>query len=838
MKRPLVEALGKGVRKFVVDAPTGSGKSTRLPLMLAENLGGKILVLQPRRVAARLLAKFVAQSVGSKAGDFAGWHIRLDKNFSADTKIIFLTEGILARMLIADPKLKGVSAIVFDEFHERNIFSDISFALALESAKTHRPDLVLMLCSASMDSARLMENFGEGAVKLECESRLFPIDVQYSPVRGRDEKIWDRAAIEFDRLAKENADGDFLIFMPGAYEISRTISALSKFGSARKFEIVPLHGSMNSAMQDRAVSASDRRKVVVATNIAETSLTIPGVKFVIDSGLARVARYDAARGVNTLLTERISVANAVQRSGRAGRTAPGLAVRLWRQSEEADFELYMVPEILRLDLSQIILWLKSADLKIENLALLDFPAPKFLERANRLLHELGALDKNEKITDLGLAMGRFPAEPRYARMLIEAARRNCIDRVALWAAVAEAGRIRTDALNERMEFVRDEMLEDPVAEPDELAQLCEIACANNYDERFCRDYGIHGVNARRAFEIATDLKRVARVCVSEKFDVEKDCPHESAKSILSAFSDHLCVRLNEGTLACAIVGGRRGEARRESKKYASKLFTAFDLNEQNVGGRVSVMASLLCPVEKSYLAELFPEDFSESESALFDERLKRMVSVRRTMFRDLPIEESFGDKVSEEESAKTFCALIMDGTLKLKNWGEAEEDFIERVNFVAALSPESEIAAIDDDAKRAIFEQLCHGVRSYSDVKNTDVMPHLRDWLSAEQLALLDYLAPRFVELPKRNRPVKIRYDAALKRAYVASKFSDFYDFDQRKIKIADGKIPPTFEILAPNGRPVQLTQNLDEFWKTSWPSIMKELRARYPKHFKDMPKT
>ena len=832
LKQPLFDALDAGVKKFVVDAPTGSGKSTRLPVMLAQKCPGRVLVLQPRRVAARLLAKFVAQSLGSKPGGAAGWHIRLDKNYGPDTKIVFLTEGILARMLLADPSLRGVSAIVFDEFHERNIFSDISFALALESAKTSRPDLVLMLCSASMDSRALMDNFGGGAVRLECASRMFPIDVEYSPVRGRDERVWDRAAAEFDRLARESDEGDFLIFMPGAYEISRTVGALSKYGSARKFEITPLHGSMGSAMQDRAVAPSDRRKVVVATNIAETSLTIPGVRFVIDSGLARVARYDPARGVNTLLTERVSLAGAVQRAGRAGRSAPGRAVRLWRASEEADFDAYTVPEILRMDLAQIVLWLKSAGLEPASLALLDMPDEKSLGRANRVLRELGALDKSGNITEMGRSMGRFPTEPRYARMLIEAARRNCLGRVSMWAAVCEAGRIRTDAASERLEFQRGEMLENPASEMDELAQLCGIARANGYDEKFCRDYGIHGVNARRAFEIAADLRAAARAHVPENSEAERDSAAEAAKAILSAFSDHLCVRLNEGTLACAIVGGRRGEVRRESKRHASGLFAALDLNEQNAGGRVSIMASLLCPVERGALAELFPGDFSETEETLFDERLKRMVSVRRTVFRDLPIEESLGDRVSAEESAKIFCGLIMDGKLPLKNWGDAEDYFVERVNFIASVMPESGIPPIDDGAKRAIFEQMCHGAKSYSDIKNADVMPHLRGWLSSEQLSLLDYLAPEHVDIPARRRPARVRYDAAQGRAYVSSKFSDFYGFDQRKVKIADGKVAPTFEILAPNGRPVQLTQNLDEFWSTSWPPIMKELKARYPKHF------
>ena len=249
IKQPLFDALDSGARKFAVYAPTGSGKSTRLPIMLSEKIEGRILVLQPRRVAARLLAKYVASLMNSRAGGWAGWHIRMEKNFSPQTKVVFLTEGVLARMILADPNLSGVGAIIFDEFHERNLFSDISFALAMKAVASRRKDLAIFVCSATFDISQISEFLGEGAVKLECASRAFPIDIEYSPVRGRDEKIWDRAAIEFERLARENPEGDFLIFMPGAYEISRTISAVLKMPSARGVGFSCLHCISSAAME-------------------------------------------------------------------------------------------------------------------------------------------------------------------------------------------------------------------------------------------------------------------------------------------------------------------------------------------------------------------------------------------------------------------------------------------------------------------------------------------------------------------------------------------------------------------------------------------------------------
>lgn len=840
LREPLFSSLGRGVRNFAVSAPTGSGKSTRLPAMLAEKIGGKILVLQPRRVAARMLAKFVARAAGSKAGEFAGWHIRLDKNYSETTKIVFLTEGVLARMALSDPGLKGVGAIVFDEFHERNIFGDISLALALNSQKKHRPDLVLAVASASMDSGSVLGLLGDGAESLECGSRMFPVDIRYAPAPPSAGKIWDAAALEFSRLAREGSDGNFLIFMPGAYEISKTISALKKIPAASDFDIYPLHGSIPADLQDRAVQESARRKIVVATNIAETSLTIGGVKYVIDSGLAKVSRYDPSRGVNTLLTERISLASALQRAGRAGRTSAGVAVRLWKKSDEADFKRHLTPEILRLELSQTLLWLKCAGLDFCGLPLLDKPSAETAAGAERLLRELGALDSSGRPTKLGRVLGEFPSEPRFAKMLLESVNHNCLESVSLIAGVVEAGPVKAAGADARAEGELQNMLDSPPSELEENAAVCLLAKSLSFDEAACRRLGIHALNARRAFEFSREFFRTALqfsksgVVEKAKSACEKNSPEGVRLSVLSAFSDRVCARLNEGTLACRIVGGKRGEVRKSSKKYASKIFAALDLSEQANMGRVSIMLSDLCPIEEGDLRAVFPNDFSEKREVSFEESAKRVMVKRSVAFRDLPIFESFSDSATDSERAEVFAGMIMNGALRLKNWGEAEDSFIERVNFAAELCPESGISKIDDAAKRAIFENMCLELSSYSEIKSADVLRYLKEWISGEELALLDYLAPYSVELPNRRRPVKIRYELSQKRAVVSSKFSDFYGYDGKNLKIADGKIAPTFEILAPNGRPVQITQNLGEFWKTSWLNVKKELKARYPKHFKN----
>ena len=829
VKAAIFSALDEGAHRLVISAPTGSGKSTRLPMMLSEKLGGTVLVLQPRRVAARMLAKSVSKLFNM--GDSVGWHVRFDKHYDENSKIVFLTEGILARMILSDPSLKGFSAIVFDEFHERSIYSDISLALAVRAQETVRADLAIAVCSASMDSDAISAYLG-GAPKFECSSRLYPIDIEYVPPRDQGAQIWDCAAREFDRLAREESEGSFLIFMPGAYEIAKTVGRILECPRSKGFDVFALHGDLPPNQQDRILADDGRRKVIVSTNVAETSLTIEGVRFVIDSGFAKVARFDPLRGVNTLLSERVSLANAAQRAGRAGRTSAGRAVRLWRKSDEAFFEKFSSPEIRRIDLSQILLWLAAEGLGFSSLKMFENPPDESLARAVSTLKNLGAAGRDGCASKLGRDMAKFPTEPRYAKLLIDGARRGCLRKTALIAALTDVGRIRLALDDAFAEAERDELVGDAGSEPEETARLCEIARENSFAESFCRRLGIHSANARKALAIAADLEKIARRHVREDESAggEKD---KIARCVLGAFSDMVGIRLNKGTLACRLAGERRGEIRKESRGYGDELFVALEMKEQHVAGGVSILASMLVPITQKMLSDEFPDDFSERLETRFDSVHKRVVCTKSVKFRDLAISESSTNVVDADAAAKILHAEIVSGRLPLKNFDEDAEAFIERVNFVAAVCPESGISPIDEDAKSEILLQMCCGMTSYSEVKNADVHAALRDWLSPAQLALLKVYAPKTAEFPNRKRQCQIRYDAAGRRAVIASFFRDFFEFDPKKIRICDGRVRPTFEILSPGGRAVQTTQNLDEFWRTSWPSVKKELKARYPKHFR-----
>lgn len=824
----LYSAIDGGGERFVVSAPTGSGKSTALPVMLQRKLGGRVIVLQPRRVAARMLAFSIEKLFGMRGE--VGWHIRFDKHYNERTKIIFLTEGILARMLLSDSLPDDVSAVVFDEFHERNIYADISLALALKLQKKRGAKLRLFACSASMESEALARYMS--ARIFSCSSRMFPIDIRYSPLAGKGLAVWDCAAREFARTASESG-GNILVFMAGVYEIHKTVSRILETPQARGMQVLSLYGDMPAQMQDKILNDSDSRKVIVCTNIAETSLTIGGVDTVIDSGFAKVARYDFARGVNTLLVERISLANAAQRAGRAGRTRAGTVIRLWREADERSFARFPTSEISRIDLSQTMLWLKAAGADFDSLDFFEAPPEKSVEAARKTLLLLGAVDAEGRITPLGRKMARFPCSPRLARMFVDAAARGCLADAAMLAGTVEAGRIKLDAPDERRERERAEFA-SAESEPEEIMALCAAAKQNSFSQKFCSEFGIHAVNARKAFVYAADFRRLARGCL----DAERESAEENAlaKCVLAAFPDRVGVRLNKGTLACRMAGGVGGEIRKASKRYApdaGSVFVAMSLMQTNSAAGAAVSASDIFPISRDCLREVFPEKFSVKTSAGFDEIQKRVCSVTEEIFGDLPLSKKISYDVSPDEAADLLYSKIADGGIVLKNFGDAERWFIERVNFVSRAAPELEIPPIDADALEAVFRQMCAGCVSYSEVRNADVMAALRDWLSAGQLAAVESFAPQFVEISPRRRPVRIRYDSSAMRAVVAASFKDLFSFNQNSLKICGGRIKPTFEILAPNSRPVQTTQDLAAFWKTSWQAVRKELKARYPKHFK-----
>jgi ATP-dependent helicase HrpB len=864
---PAVVAALRAHGRMIVQAPTGSGKSTQIPQMLWRHglLGerGEVVVLQPRRLAARMLAKRVAEEAGTALGEGVGYQIRLESRISERTRIRFVTEGILLRQMSFDAALRGISALVFDEFHERHLYGDISLARALQIQRSSRPDLKIIVMSATLDAGSLQSYLAPCEV-LVSQGRSFPVRIEYLPkaVNFEHEPVWDVAARECERVAVQGS-GDLLVFMPGAYEISRTVQAIEGSRALRGFVTFPLHGELSPEQQDRAVARYEARKIIVSTNVAETSLTIEGVTTVIDSGLARVARFDPHRGINTLLIEKISVASADQRAGRAGRTAPGVAVRLWTEREHGQRAPQELPEVKRLDLSEVVLTLKASGIDdVVSFPWLEKPEPKALERAEMLLADLGALSSLDvgtstgarsgtrglsppqepnsqlptatappsRITEVGRKMLRFPVHPRYARMFLAAEERGCVRPVALMAALTQGRSFLLRGVDKRTEESREEALgEEHESDFFLLMRAWRYADKANYSLEACRRLGIHAQGARQVGPLFDQFLDIA---AKEGLDVGEKRADGAAirKCVLAGFSDQLAKRLDAGTLRCELVHQRRGLLARESAIQKATLLVAAEISEiGGRGGEVNVLLTLATAIEEAWLKEIFPADYHETRGVVYDEQLKRVVSRRERRFRDLVLEaKSSSDEAPLDAAAALLTKEVLAGRLKLEAWDDSVEQWITRVNRLAEWFPELEVNPITDADRATLIEQVCYGELGYRGIKDKPVMPVLRDWLTAEQSAVMDdYVPERLVMANGRRSRLTYHKEGP---PILSARIQELFGIEGR-FAIGHGRIPVKFEILAPNQRPIQVTDDLTAFWREMYPKVKAELSRRYPRH-------
>ncbi len=820
-------------KRLVLTAPTGSGKSTQVPQMLLDGglLGkGQVTILQPRRLPTRMLATWVAQARGVKLGGEVGYQMRLDNVTSPATRICYVTEGVLLRRMLADPDLKGVNAILFDEFHERHLYGDITLARALEIQQSTRPDLIVVVMSATLDVAAV-EKYLQPCAVLSSQGRAYPVTVEYLPKSAGDRPVWEVAVQELQRVLRERTQGDSLIFMPGAYEITRTVQA-ARDVLGQEFIVLPLHGELPPKDQDAAVARHDRRKVVVSTNVAETSLTIDGVRLVIDSGLARIPRYDPCRGINTLLIEKISRAAADQRAGRAGRTAPGHCLRLWTEHDQTGRPAQELSEVKRLDLSEVLLTLKASGVNdVRSFRWLEAPAAPALERAEELLSDLGAIaGAVGAITSLGERMLAFPAHPRYARMLLAAHDYGCVRPVALIAALTQGRDLLARRQGHRFEDTRDDLTgEETESDFFVLMRAWRYADRNGYHIERCQRMGIHAQTAR---QVGPLFEQFLRIAAAEGLDVsERPFAHSAVqRCVLVGFSDQLAKRI-DGSQRCELVHGRRGTLARESVVKAP-LFVASEVREVESGrGReraLSVVLNLATAIKEEWLRELFSDDFKEVRAVVYDPGLGRVMAREEKRFRDLVLEERLSDHPGVEEAAKILAREVAAGRCTLNNWNEAVEQWILRVNQLRKWMPELALPAIGAEDRAAMLEHICHGAFSRKQIQDRPVLPIVKSWLSRQQQAFVEDHAPERVALPN-GRTVKVVYSADAAPT-IAARIQDLYGV-KAALWIASRRIAVRIQVLAPNNRPVQVTENLSVFWRETYPKLRQELQRRYPKH-------
>jgi ATP-dependent RNA helicase HrpB len=830
IEQSLLETL-RTHKRLVLSAPTGSGKSTQVPQMLLDGellRDGQVTILQPRRLPTRMLASWVALARNVKLGAEVGYQMRFGSVASNETRICYMTEGVLLRRMLADPELHGISAIIFDEFHERHLYGDITLARALEIQQESRPDLIVIVMSATLDVAAV-ERYLQPCARLSSQGRAHTVSIEYLSTPAAETPVWSLAIKELRRILPKHPEGDVLIFMPGTYEIARTVREASEtLGS--EFAVFPLHGELTPKDQDAAVTRYERRKIVIATNVAETSLTIDGVRIVIDSGLARIPRYDPYRGINTLLIEKISRAAADQRAGRAGRTAPGYCLRLWTAHEHHARAPHEIPEVKRLDLTEVVLTLKASGVSdVRKFRWLERPDPHGLERAETLLIDLGAVNPTTgAITDMGRRMLPFPLHPRYARMLLAAQEYGCVRAVALIAALTQ-GRdlLRRDKQQQdaREELIGTETQSDFFV----LMRAWEEAERCGYNPDRCR---LLGVNAQAARQVQSVFEQFLHIAGEEGLDVrDKPLAHDAVqRCVLVGFSDHLARRLN-GSPRCELVHNRRGSLARDSVVDAT-LFVASEIREvESARGRernLNVVLNLATAVRQEWLRELFPAEFREVQTVSFDPALKRVVARAEIRFRDLVLEEKLSQDIPSDQAAKILADEVVTGRLNLDNWTDAVEQWILRVNRLREWMPDLELPLMTDDDRASIIEHICHGAASYRKIKNRAVLPVVKSWLSQQQQKWIDDYAPERIQLPN-GRMIKVAYTADAP-PLIAARIQDLYGIKEG-LWIANRRVPVRIQVLAPSNRPVQVTDNLSLFWRETYPKLKTQLQRRYPKH-------
>ena len=831
IEQRLLETLTRE-KRVILSAPTGSGKSTQVPQMLIDCglLGdGQVTVLEPRRLPTRMLAAWVAKNRNAKLGAEVGYQMRLDNVTSRVTRICYVTEGVLLRRMLADPDLKAVSAIVFDEFHERHLYGDITLARALQIQQSTRPDLIIIVMSATLDVTTVQKYLDPCAV-LSSQGRAYPVAIEYLSKPAGNAPIWEVAVKELQRLMRQHPQGDTLIFMPGAYEIMRTVEA-ARGALGVQFVVFPLHGALPSVDQDAAVARYDRRKIVVATNVAETSLTIDGVRLVIDSGLARIPRYDPYRGINTLLVERISCAATDQRAGRAGRTAPGHCLRLWTRHDQNSCPAQELSEVKRLDLSEVILTLKASGVNdLKSFRWLEAPDPRALERAEMLLADLEAIDDTGSITVLGRRMLAFPAHPRYARMLLAAQDYGCVRPVALIAALTQGPDLLVRRQAEQIDDPREGLF-GAETESDffVLMRAWRYAERNGYHIERCRRIGVHAQAAR---QVGPLFEQFLQIATAEGLDIREKPVANAAvqRCLLVGFSDHVAKRLDDGTLRCGLVHRRHGVLARNSVVKAP-LFVASEVREVESGGRdraLNVVLNLATAIEEEWLRELFPQGFKEVRAVVYDPTLRRVVARVEKRFRDLILEEKLSDNPPAEEAANILAREVAAGRCVLENWNDLVEQWILRVDRLREWMPELALPATTEEDRTAMLQLICQGALSYKEIQNRPVLPIVKSWLSKQQQAWIEEYAPERIKLPN-GRTAKVVYFADGPPT-VAARIQDLYGVKQA-LWIAGRRVALRIQVLAPSNRPVQVTENLSVFWRETYPRLKHELQRKYPKH-------
>ncbi|MFM1871649.1 MAG: hypothetical protein RL398_1071 [Planctomycetota bacterium] len=800
---PAVREAMRDATTLLLSAPPGSGKTTRVPPALLDLLtaGQEIVVLEPRRLAARAAAARVAQELGCELGGLVGYQVRGDTKIGKATRIRFVTEGVLVRQLVRDPFLEGVGAVCLDEFHERHLEGDLALAMLAEAQATVREDLKLCVMSATLDAGPLRK-FLAGAREVAADGRLYPVEVVHLGRRA-DEPLEVAVRNAVERALDETA-GDVLVFLPGTGEIQRCEGALDNLARRRGVLALPLHGRLEPAEQDRAIRPQDRRKVVLSTNVAESSLTIAGVTAVVDTGLARELRFDRGRGVDVLELERISLASATQRAGRAGRTGPGKCYRLWSLAEERGMAPQARPEVQRIDLCGPALLVRAfAGRDPLEFGWYEAPPREALHHADELLVLLGALDKRSKaLTRRGEALLDLPLHPRLGAVVLAGRELDCA------VAAATAATLLSDV---------DRLGQGDGADLHAAVDAFLLAEERGFPDGLCREFASWPGQARQ-LRAARDRLLPRR---SER-DAGRDTS-SLARCLLAGFPDRVVARAQGGEARTGTMVGGRGVTLPPAVD-GHDLAVALRLLE--TGRQQRSKAVLAAALERADLDA--SGNVATVVVAELDEQQGRVFARREVRYVDLPLTAARGGELPSGAAAELLQPLVAADPWR---WLGEQKDFrrlLARIAWLAARMPDLALPAVDDAAVAAAAVLLLGEASDLRSLRDADVAGVFASTWTSEQRRALQQFAPDRIDLPS-GRAAIVDYGAPAGPT-VSARLQEFFGLPAVGA-LAGGRVPVVLELLAPNHRPVQVTTDLPSFWKNIYPDVRRELCRRYPRH-------
>ncbi len=812
---------------LIIEAPPGSGKTTRVaPFLiqhgLAEN-GRRIYLMQPRRVAARATAVRIADERGWQLGQDVGYQVRFESVVSRNTPLVVATEGVLLRRLQEDPFLQEVSVVILDEFHERTLQGDLLLGMLRRLQTTVRDDLRIVVMSATLSVPHLQEFLGNAPL-VQTSGRMFPVDVKYRPLKPF-QKLTDHVS-ETVRAVVQQECGDVLVFLPGVGEIRRVQQDLESASELCNWRIIELHGSLPLEQQTQALFPGEQPRIVLSTNVAETSLTLDGIRIVIDSGMARVLRFDSAVGLDRLELEPICQASATQRAGRAGRTAEGMCIRLWEATSQRTRPEFLEPEIRRVDISSAILqlfeWGERPD---GDFPWLEAPPANSLAAAIDLLVQLGAV-QNNSLTAIGRTMARVPVPPRMARMLIHAHQIGRLDEVTLAAAM----------LSERDPFIRHAPGKKEANRFSKFSQTttssrwnCDVAervaAIRRFVEARTTVTPFGEINRNAAGNIVEVARQIADQTIHELGPMgPSTMPLFEAvgRSLLAAYPDRLAKRRGPNDLRGLMVGGRGVRLGPNSGVTQPELFLCIDVDD---GGSEATVRQA-SGIERDWLP---PDMIRQCDELFFHPTQKQIVARRREYWLDLILNES-SIKITNDVA----CApLLFDHASKvlrevMPKDSEKVDSFITRATCLAAWAPDLNLSVVDDSMLRLVLRELCEGRRSFDELRQAPWLDWIRSRYSNAQLTAIDREVPERIEVPSGSQ-IRLEYTPG-KPPVLAVRIQEIFSWRSTPC-VAFGQIPVLLHLLAPNFRPHQITDDLASFWATTYSVVRKELKRRYPKH-------